>query len=1140
MSSCESSRRMDRFLKEKKVTDQEELKGDRVQGFPLFYQNGVQTSVLWPLFDKDDKGISVRPFYNREENEQAILFPLSAWNKAEGDGWVGPYRWNQDRHALFPIYYKSQGFNHYLNYYKTENNQGFFPFYNYSKKGDFWCWWLYGMETTPESQRHSVLAGLLSRWEKKNNGDYTAYLFPYYSKKEGDTKTNMLLPLYHSKKSSTSERRTLLPLFHQYTKANGTSGFYTPLGGHSQSAAKSMTMISPFYYSRKSPTSKSKTLIPLFHQFSKADGTSGVYTLLGTYSKNRDSSNWLIWPLYHAKTTPKNENKTLLPLFHQSSNDQGDSRFYSLLGGYTKNNGNENLMITPFWWSGTKGDHKYQLLFPFYYRSQYGENDRKWLFPWYSFKNGTEKTQALFPFYFRNQYGENDRKWLFPYFSSQCGDEKQQMIFPFMWRKSTPRTDRWITPLSYYERTGNKKTNNILPLYFSKEQGDKSSKHLLPLYFSGQDKEKSYNTLLPFYYKGKSETRESLFTALYSRSRDGESAGFTNYFGPLYHHEFSDNYSYSSFLWPLTHFSQNGEDRYKNFAELYRYQKESGATERSYLFRIAAQNDHGWRVTPFIGNDYDAEASPWNKLSLYHSERDQEGEKSVRMWPFFSYSESSKKKSFIYRSSLFTRFNTENKSSWNLTPLFGSERIGEQGKLSLLPFYWHKKEEGETSQAYYLAGLGARDSHGWRISPFVGSDYDREASSWNKLSLYHTELDDEDKRSTRLWPFYSYSESKNANRFIYRSSFFSRVKTEDRSTWNMTPLFGGQKTANKAKVTLFPFYWHDKKSDEITHSNALAGFFGNDPEGWRLSPLISKRRDKSNSLHYLNLIQYTKNKRENDLLIFPLYHSDEKRNEEGDLIEASWSAPYLLSLFSHKKSVTEENNEVLMGLIYKNLKSYTKEGELKSHSYGNYPFYYREKTKTDLGFCEKSKLLMGILYHNTERTDLNGEILSEAGGSFPFYNHFKNKKCEGLNLLFGILYCDEKKYNDEGEMISRSMGSFPFYSRNMKGDDADLTILGFLANYEKKGTDKRFRFPAIFNLRGLIDVAKNEHKSKVNYFYLYSHEKKGDTTRRDIFPGIKWDSGEKESRFSFLWNFYERHEIDGKKGGHIFFIPWGS
>jgi hypothetical protein len=171
---------------------------------------------------------------------------------------------------------------------------------------------------------------------------------------------------------------------------------------------------------------------------------------------------------------------------------------------------------------------------------------------------------------------------------------------------------------------------------------------------------------------------------------------------------------------------------------------------------------------------------------------------------------------------------------------------------------------------------------------------------------------------------------------------------------------------------------------------------------------------------------------------------------------------------------------------------------------------------------------------------VNDEVLSESGGSFPFYNHYKNKKRDGLNLLFGLLYSDEKIYNDAGEISSRSMGSFPFYSSNMKGDDSDLTVLGFFAAYEKKGEDTRFRFPAIFNLRGLIDVAENEHKSKVNYFYLYSHEKMGETTRRDIFPCIKWDSGEKESRFSFLWNFFEKHEVDGKKGGHVFFIPWGS
>ena len=1182
VSSCATSRRMDRFLKEKSVSAKEDLRGDRVQGFPVFYKNGGMTSILWPLYDKDSKGVSVRPFYNREENEQAVLFPLTAWNSVEGDGWVGPYHWSKKHDALFPIYYRGDSYSHYLNYYKTENNQGLFPFYNYSKQGKFWCWWLYGMETTPESKRHQVLAGLLSHWEKKKDGDYTAYTFPYYTKKEGDKKTTVLAPLYHSSKSPNSQSRTILPLFHQFSRADGTGGFYTLLGGRSQSASKSMTMITPFYYSRKSPKASSKTLIPLFHQFSKSDGRSGVYTLLGGYTQKGDTSNWLIWPFYHAKKTPKAESKTLLPFFHQSSNAKGDERFYTLLGGYAKKDGNEGLTITPCWWSGKNGCQNYQLLFPFYYKSQFCQGERTWLFPWYSSQMQGESTQSLFPFYYRNQYAQNDRMWLFPWYSSTQGNETQQVLFPFMWRKTSPDKNQLSTWLSYYERSEGKKENKILPLYFSKEQGDKAYKHILPLYFSGKEKGKSYSSLLPFYYKEKAGERETLFTPLFSRSRDEKNAGFTNYFGPLYHHEFSDDYSFSSFLWPLTHFSKNGDDRYYNFAELYRYQKEADSTERSFLFRLAAKDDHGWRVTPLIGSDSDSQASTWNKLSLYHTERSDSGKRSSRFWPFYSYSENPKNTGFIYSSSLFTRFNTEARSSWKVTPLVGVDRKGDSEKLSLLPFYWQEKEGDQLSQAYYLAGLGSRDKHGWRMTPLMGSDYDSKASTWNKLSLYHTELDDAGKRSTRLWPLYSYSESEKANRFIYRSSLFSRIKTQQSSSWNITPLFGGQEVGENKKLTLFPLYWHDKKSDEITRSNAFGGLFGNDPDGWRLTPFISKRTKANNLLHEFNLVKVLQNKQESEYKLFPFYDYKARRNEQGALRSQSWSTPWLLPLVSHKKSTNYNQTSSLFGWLYNDEKRSSSQGELVSREVGSRPFYYHETNVKNGRKTETNNFLMGLLYHGSETKnkkgdlkekksmsfpwyyhskteksesnyfllsllhynqksfDSDGEVMSESSGSFPFYSSSKTRKLDKKSILCGLIYHDEKVLDDKGKVKSRSMGSFPFYKQEMSGSDYDLSVLGFLAGYEKKGQDKRFRFPAILNMRGLIDVAENEHKSKANYCFLYSYEKTKEVKRRDIFPGIKWDSGKNESRFSFLWNFYESHEVDGRKGGHIFFIPWGS
>ena len=61
---------------------------DGVNLFPLYYQEGVNRSILFPLIDIDDRGFAVRPFYHKDNDEHGILWPLAAFNKTEG--WVGP------------------------------------------------------------------------------------------------------------------------------------------------------------------------------------------------------------------------------------------------------------------------------------------------------------------------------------------------------------------------------------------------------------------------------------------------------------------------------------------------------------------------------------------------------------------------------------------------------------------------------------------------------------------------------------------------------------------------------------------------------------------------------------------------------------------------------------------------------------------------------------------------------------------------------------------------------------------------------------------------------------------------------------------------------------------------------------------
>src|SRR6266850_7104658 len=64
---------------------------ERVNLWPLAYHNGDETSVLWPLFDLDDRGFALRPLVAKDGSGYSILFPFASFDTQEGRGWIFPF-----------------------------------------------------------------------------------------------------------------------------------------------------------------------------------------------------------------------------------------------------------------------------------------------------------------------------------------------------------------------------------------------------------------------------------------------------------------------------------------------------------------------------------------------------------------------------------------------------------------------------------------------------------------------------------------------------------------------------------------------------------------------------------------------------------------------------------------------------------------------------------------------------------------------------------------------------------------------------------------------------------------------------------------------------------------------------------------
>lgn len=313
VSSCASSRRLKRVFRESGYENK--LDEKRVNTFPLLESSKARTTVLWPLIDIDKEGFSIRPFFNKEGSEYSLLFPLIAWNPVLKDGWVGPYVWNKDYQALFPLYYKNNDFllsplfykDHdtmvLLNYYQNKNNYGMFPLF-YGNKDNFFTWFYY-WEKTKNSSKHSYLFNLLGRWENKNNGDYSHYLFPWLSTKNNDKKLKSLLPLFWSFEDKHKSGSTIFPLYYASSKGENST-FRSLLGGYSKNADSSSINVTPFWWSGKDKNRSYQTLFPLYF-----------------HNENKNSSSTYLLPWY-SRSSPRTSLKRLFPLFYTYTENDKD------------------------------------------------------------------------------------------------------------------------------------------------------------------------------------------------------------------------------------------------------------------------------------------------------------------------------------------------------------------------------------------------------------------------------------------------------------------------------------------------------------------------------------------------------------------------------------------------------------------------------------------------------------------------------------------------------------------------------------------------------------------------------------------------------------------------------------------------
>ena len=427
--SCASSRRLARVFNEK--TDNTSKEADRTNMFPLFYVSGTSTSFLWPLIDSDDRGLSIRPIYNQEDDEFAVLFPLSAWNPVDNEGWIGPYYWNKEHSALFPLYYRDEHHTQFLNYYSHPTGSMLFPLYlHFEDSNEKGFYTLLG-GYSQHGDRSNSMAGLLW-WSGSAPGESYKTLFPiFYHGVDEHDQTLYFFP-WLSHKGKLEQSSMLFPLFYQDSNQQGDYSFYTLLGGHSKRGDQSNTMVTPLWWSGSSPKKSYKTLLPIYHQ-SESDNVSSLYLFPWYHKTGKNTKNCFIFPLFRSSKRFSDDGELtrdqwnfpmILPLAEKENTATG-TRTSALLGALfeheSKGDKSEgDVLIFLADWENSPTTHKFRFPALFNLRGLF------------EVSKDEEKSKVNFLLYSHEKTEKSVRRDIFPFITWDSGENESG--FSFLWR----------------------------------------------------------------------------------------------------------------------------------------------------------------------------------------------------------------------------------------------------------------------------------------------------------------------------------------------------------------------------------------------------------------------------------------------------------------------------------------------------------------------------------------------------------------------------------------------------------------------------------------------------------------------------------------------------------------------------------
>lgn len=536
-----------------------------------------------------------------------------------------------------------------------------------------------------------------------------------------------------------------------------------------------------------------------------------------------------------------------------------------------------------------------------------------------------------------------------------------------------------------------------------------------------------------------------------------------------------------------------------------------------------------------VGADQRAERRLRWAAPLYYDDERTDGEDEVLL-PF--YYERKRGADTQVFTLLGNRSVRDDGGSLNLYPLWWSSRSGDAATKLLLPLFYYERDGDERALLTPLGGRGWSESGATRYLNVLGPLYHHSASAdgrrertallWplfehvrdgaertTRSVPFFSSSSDGDRRegwyafglghfrsranesSHRFWPLYSTSDERSSPGWFYATTLFGqRAKGELRERW-LFPLFSSEKTPGGSESQL------------LLGAGAYATKEGE--VSWRAWPLASSSRFEVERdwLHWATLFGHRRRSESEQRHLFtPLVYSNSVSR-----------SPQRTERTTHVLTAARWTSERTHGLVMPD----ASESSAGSRT---------ERTEISLGFgLFTNELERFVAWREGAVTSEEALVLQRFDSRFDALAGFERDEPAARAILerHGEAPLDESpqalrsalaRFVDRaGEHVSRRSLNVPFVFDYERGPDS-LEWSGplWLIHSRRAAEGSRFSF----------------------LYYGYRSVTKGDTTRRDIFPFITWDSSPHSSEVSFLWRLFRYRREGARSGGHVLFVPWGD